>query len=72
MVLALAATLFMLVICGAESEARIVMVSTRGTLDPASFEAVSKMLKIPGLVGVPTIAPVDELSARPSGSPSAV
>jgi hypothetical protein len=41
-------------------------------LEPTLFVAVIVTAKVPDAVGVPLIAPVEELSVRPGGSPVAV
>jgi hypothetical protein len=61
-----------LVMTGAMPAAAIVVVTVTGLLVPVGFVAVSTTLVTPAAVGVPVMAPVDELRTRPAGSGLAV
>ena len=61
-----------LVMTGAMPAAAIVVVTVTGLLVPVGFVAVSTTAVTPAAVGVPVMAPVDELRTRPAGSGLAV
>jgi hypothetical protein len=57
---------------GARPAAAIVVVTVTGLLVPVAFVAVSTTPVTPAAVGVPVMAPVNELRTRPAGSGPAV
>ena len=57
-----------LIIDGTAAAELIVIATENGVLEPVTFVAVTVMLLVPGTVGVPVMAPVDELKVKPVGN----
>ena len=58
-----------LVIAGALGADSIVRVTVKAVPTPEALLAVSFKIKLPAVVGIPLITPVEELITRPAGRP---